>query len=126
MEYLEVSHATVKNWLEYLKELYFLFEVKPWQKRIPRSQKKESKVYLWEYSEIDDKAARFENPAACHLLKACDYWSDSGEGDFKLYYLIIGCKCALQLVNKQYWNIHKFNDFNILVADAAEVFQYFV
>ena len=166
IEYLEVSNATVKTWLEYLKELYFLFEVKPWQKRIPRSLKKEGKVYLWEYSEINDEAARFENLVACHLLKSCDYWNDSGEGDFKLYYLrnkekqeidfliikngkpwlpvevklsdttisknwnkflpLIGCKYALQIVNKPYWNIHKFDDFNILVADAAEVFQYFV
>ena len=166
IEYLEVSHATVKTWLEYLKELYFLFEVKPWQKRIPRSLKKEGKVYLWEYSEINDEAARFENLVAYHLLKSCDYWSDSGEGDFKLYYLrnkekqeidfliikdgkpwlpvevklsdttlsknwnkflpLIGCKHALQIVNKPYWNIHKFDDFKILVADAAEVFQYFV
>jgi uncharacterized protein len=166
VEYLEVSYATVKTWLEYLKELYFLFEVKPWQKRIPRSLKKEGKIYLWEYSEIDDNAARFENLVACHLLKACDYWNDSGEGDFKLYYLrnkekqeidflivknsqpwlpvevklsdttpsknwdkflpFIGCKYALQIVNKPYWKIHKFDDFNILVADAAEIFQYFV
>ena len=24
---------------------------------------------------------------ACHLLKACDYWTDTGEGTFSLYYL---------------------------------------
>jgi len=166
VQYLEVSHATVKTWLEYLKELYFLFDVKPWQKRIPRSLKKEGKIYLWDYSEVDDKAARFENLVACHLLKACDYWNDSGEGDFTLYYLrnkekqeidflivrdglpwlpvevklsdatpsknwskflpLIGCKYALQVVNKPYWKVHKYDDVKILVADAAEVFPYFV
>jgi len=87
VEYLEVSHATVKTWLDYLKELYFLFEVKPWQKRIPRSLKKEGKIYLWDYGEVENPAARFENLVACHLLKACNYWTDSGEGDFRLYYL---------------------------------------
>ncbi len=166
VEYLEVSHATVKKWLEYLKELYFLFDVKPWQKRIPRSLKKEGKIYLWDYSEIDEKSARFENMVACHLLKACDYWNDSGEGDFALYYLrnkekqeidflivkdglpwlpvevklsdvtpsknwsrfipLIGCKFALQVVNKPYWKVHEYKDTKLLVADAAEVFQYFV
>jgi len=166
IQYLEVSHATVKTWLEYLKELYFLFDVKPWQKRIPRSLKKEGKIYLWDYSEVDEKSARFENLVACHLLKACDYWTDSGEGDFALYYLrnkekqeidflivkdglpwlpvevklsdvtpsrnwsrflpLIGCKFALQVVNKPYWKVHEYEDVKILVADAAEIFQYFV
>jgi predicted AAA+ superfamily ATPase len=87
VEYLEVSHVTIRKWIEYLKELYFLFEVKPWQKRIPRSLKKEGKIYLWDYGEVDNPAARFENLVACHLLKACDYWNDSGEGDFRLNYL---------------------------------------
>jgi hypothetical protein len=87
VDYLEVKPATIKTWLDYLKELYFLFEVKPWQKRIPRSLKKEGKVYLWDYGEVDDPAARFENMVACHLLKTCDYWNDSGQGDFGLYYL---------------------------------------
>jgi predicted AAA+ superfamily ATPase len=166
VKYLEVSHATVKTWLEYLKDLYFLFEVKPWQKRIPRSLKKEGKVYLWDYSEIEDESSRFENLVACHLLKACDYWNDSGAGDFALYYLrnkekeeidflivkdgrpwfpievklsevapvknwhkflpLIGCKFALQIVNKPSWKIHEYDNAKILIADAAEILQYFV
>lgn len=164
--YLEAGHATIKTWLEYLKELYFLFEVKPWQKRIPRSLKKEGKIYLWDYGEVSDKAARFENLVACHLLKACNYWNDSGEDDFALYYLrnkekqeidflivkdgtpwlpvevklsdvapsknwnkflpLIGCKFALQIVNKPHWKVHKYENTEILVADAAEIFQYFI
>ena len=34
---------------------------------------------------------------------------------------LIGCKFALQVVNKSYWKVHKFEDFNVLVADAAEI-----
>jgi uncharacterized protein len=166
VEYLEVRPATIKTWLDYLKELYFLFEIKPWQKRIPRSLKKEGKVYLWDYGEVDNLAARFENLVACHLLKACDYWNDSGEGDFRLNYLrnkekqeidflivkdgqpwlpvevklsdtqpsqnwskflpMIGCKFALQIVNKPCWKIHEHEGVKILVADAAEALQYFI
>jgi hypothetical protein len=44
-------------------------------------------MYLWDWSEIDNEAARFENMIAAHLLKYCDYLSDTGEGDFKLHYL---------------------------------------
>ena len=86
-EDLEVSHDTVKRWLTYLKELFYLFEVKPYSRKVPRSLRKEGKVYLWEYREVEDEAARFENLVASHLLKACHYWTDTGEGAFDLTYL---------------------------------------
>ena len=86
-EDLEAGFNTVKRWMQYLRELYYLFEIKPYSKRIPRSLKREGKVYLWEYSGIADRAARFENLVACHLLKSCHYWTDTGEGKFALFYL---------------------------------------
>jgi len=86
-EYLEVSFDTVRRWLAYLKELYYLFEVKPYSRRIPRALRREGKVYLWDYAAVRDEAARFENLVAAHLLKACDYWTDTGEGDFSLWCL---------------------------------------
>ena len=84
---LETSVPTVKRWMAYLKELYYLFEIKPYTRSIPRSLRKEGKVYLWDYSSIQDKSARFENLVACHLLKTCHYWTDTGEGEFDLFYL---------------------------------------
>lgn len=84
---LEVSVPTVKRWLAYLKELYYLFEIKPFTRAIPRSLRREGKVYLWDYAGIADEAARFENLVACHLLKACHYWTDTGEGTFDLFFL---------------------------------------
>ena len=32
-------------------------------------------------------SARFENLVACHLLKTCHYWTDTGEGKFDLFFL---------------------------------------
>jgi len=84
---LEVSYPTAKRWLTYLKELYYLYEVKPYHESIPRAVKKEGKFYLWDFREVDDIAARFENLVGNHLLKACDYWTDTGEGVFELRYL---------------------------------------
>lgn len=84
---LESSIPTVKRWLGYLKELYYLFEVKPYVRSIPRSLRREGKVYLWDYAAITDEAARFENLVACHLLKTCHYWTDTGEGTFDLFFL---------------------------------------
>lgn len=86
-EDLEVAHDTVTRWLKYLNELYFFFELKPWSKSIPRSLKKEGKIYLYDWTDIDPPGARFENMVASHLLKACHYWTDTGEGNFELYYL---------------------------------------
>ncbi len=85
-EDLETDYKSVKRWLQSLKELYYYFELKPWSKNIKRSIKKERKIYLWDWSEIKDKGARFENMVASHLLKACHYWTDTGEGKFELYY----------------------------------------
>lgn len=86
-EDLETSYPTVKRWANYLKELYYFFEIKPWSKKIPNSLKKEGKLYLYDWTEVAAPGARFENLLACHLLKACHFWSDSGEGVFDLYYL---------------------------------------
>jgi predicted AAA+ superfamily ATPase len=84
---LEVSHDTVTRWLMYLRELYYLFELKPFRGNLRRSLRKEGKAYLWDHSEVDDPAARFETLVAAHLLKACHYWTDTGEGDFALHYV---------------------------------------
>jgi hypothetical protein len=84
---LETSIPTIKRWLAYLTHLYYLFEVKPWSRSIPRSLRREGKVYLWDYAAIRDESARFENLVGCHLLKACHYWTDTGEGEFELFLL---------------------------------------
>jgi uncharacterized protein len=86
-EDLEVSHDTVTRWLALLGELFYCFEVKPWTRSIKRSLRKEGKVYLWDPAEVRAPGPRFENLVACHLLKACDFWTDTGYGRFELRYL---------------------------------------
>ena len=45
----------------------------------------------WEMRQADApgpaEAARFENLVANHLRKACDFWTDSGEGQFELFFV---------------------------------------
>jgi predicted AAA+ superfamily ATPase len=84
---LEVGHETVKRWVTLLQELYYLYEIKPFQGSVSRSLKKEGKIYLWDYGEVQEKPARFENLVASHLLKACHFWTDTGEGDFSLHFV---------------------------------------
>ena len=86
-EDVEASYDAVRRWMQYLRELYYHFELRPWAKRLARTLKRESKLYLWDWSEVKNAGARFENISASHLLKACHYWTDTGEGKFKLHYL---------------------------------------
>jgi predicted AAA+ superfamily ATPase len=86
-EDLEVSFDTVKRWLLCLEELYYCYTIKPYSKSIVRSLKKEPKLYLYDWTEIENLGSRFENLVASHLLKACHFWNDTGEGMFDLCYL---------------------------------------
>ena len=86
-EDLGVAHDTVSRWLNYLKALYFFFEIKPYSRSIPRSLKKEGKIYFYDWTENKERGPRFENLIASHILKACHYWEDTGQGDFQLTYL---------------------------------------
>lgn len=86
-EDLEVAYTTIKRWLNYLNELYYFFTLKPYSKSLSRAIKKENKLYLWDWSEVENKGARFENLIASHLLKYCDYYTDIGVGNFELRYL---------------------------------------
>ena len=42
-EDLQVSHGTVKGWLESLRKLYLIFSLSPWQPKIHKAIKKEKK-----------------------------------------------------------------------------------
>lgn len=86
-EDLEVAHSTTQRWLNYLQQLYYCYVIRPYHRSIPRSLKKEPKLYLWDWSEVQNPGARFENLIAGHLLKACHFWTDIGKGNFDLFYL---------------------------------------
>lgn len=81
---LEVNHETAQRWLVALSELYYCHLVRPFTTRVRRSVRKAGKLYLWDFGEVPDAGARFENLVAAHLLKACHAWSDAGYGDFEL------------------------------------------
>ena len=84
---LRVKSDTVKMWIALLESLYVCFQVPPWFKNVANSLRKQSKIYLWDWSVITDPGARKENFVASHLLKAVHWWNACGLGDFGLYYL---------------------------------------
>ncbi len=86
-EDLGVAFGSVRAWVEALSRLYYLFEIRPFSGRLARTLRREAKVYLFDFSEIQDPGARFENLVALHLLKLRDAWNDWGLGDYELHYV---------------------------------------
>ncbi|MFH1725442.1 MAG: DUF4143 domain-containing protein [Elusimicrobiota bacterium] len=68
-EDLSVSHRAVSRWLDILESFYYQFRIYPHAKGRFRAVRKEPKLYIWDWSEVDGEAARFENMVASHLLK---------------------------------------------------------
>lgn len=85
--HIRVSSDTIRRWLVLLEEVYFCFRLSPWSQNITRSLIKEPKVYLWDWSLVEEIGARAENFIACHLLKATQLWTDMGFGIFNLYFI---------------------------------------
>ncbi len=75
-EDLNVSDKTVKHWIQILDTLYYCYLIPPFGTSKIKAIKKTNKLYLWDWSQVEDLGARFENLVASHLLKLCDYWQD--------------------------------------------------
>jgi predicted AAA+ superfamily ATPase len=76
----ELDFKTIKRWLGILDSLYYSFQIAPFGSAKIRAVKKEQKLYLWDWSQIQDQGIRFENMMASQLLKFCHYHEDiSGE-----------------------------------------------
>ena len=77
---LSVAFETADRWVTILENLYFCFRIQPYGLPRLRAAKKERKLYMWDWSLCEDKAARFENFVASYLLKHCHRIEDQ-EGD---------------------------------------------
>ncbi len=84
---VRVSDPTIRRWIKTLESFYYCFTIKPWTKNVTRSLLKEPKIYLTDWSVIQDYGAKVENFVASQLLKAVHFWTDTGLGKFDLYFL---------------------------------------
>ena len=85
-EDLQVSHKTVSKWLDILERLYAVFRLAPLAAPRLRAVKKERKHYHADWSLVQDRALRFENLVASHLLKWVHFEEDSKGRDLELRY----------------------------------------
>ncbi|MBI5409846.1 MAG: ATP-binding protein [Nitrospirae bacterium] len=86
-EDLEVSFRSVSSWMDILEAFYYCFRLYPYSTKKIRSLKKEPKLFLWDWSEVEDEAARFENIIASHLLKYVHFITDYDGYKTELHYL---------------------------------------
>jgi predicted AAA+ superfamily ATPase len=84
---LEVDHKTAERWLQILENMYVCFRVSPFGAPRIRAVKKERKLYLWDWSSVDEPGPRFENLVGAHLLKYCHFVEDTEGFPMELRYL---------------------------------------
>ncbi len=84
---LQVDHKTAERWLQILENLYVCFRVSPFGAPRIRAVKKERKLYLWDWSAVEDPGPRFENLVAAQLLKYCHFVEDTEGVPMELRYL---------------------------------------
>jgi len=82
-----VAFETIRDWLLALEQFFYLFRVAPFTGRLTRALRKESKIYLFDWVEIENEGFRFENLVALHLLKATRLWKSTGEVQLDLNYV---------------------------------------
>jgi len=86
-EDLEVDHKTAERWLQILENLYVCFRISPYGSPRIRAVKKERKLYLWDWSSVEESGPRFENLVASQLLKYCHFVEDTEGHSMELRYL---------------------------------------
>ncbi|TRZ68980.1 MAG: ATP-binding protein [Rhodocyclaceae bacterium] len=84
---LQIDHKTAEHWLQILENLYVCFRIPPYGPPRVRAVKKQSKLYLWDWSSVDDDGPRFENMVASQLLKYCHWLEDTQGHTMELRYL---------------------------------------
>lgn len=124
---LSVAYETAEKWVTILENLYYCFRIMPYGPPHLRAVKKEKKLYLWDWSLIQDESARFENIIASHLLKYCHFQEDTEGDEMSLRFLrdsagreidfvvlkngkpefAVECKAGSQAINK---NIAYFSE----------------
>ena len=84
---IQVSHNTMSRWLDILQTLYVCYRISPFSSSKIRAVKKEKKLYLWDWAQVPELGARFENMVASQLLKYCHFLEDTEGYKMDLQYL---------------------------------------
>ena len=58
---LSIAFATAERWIEILESLYYCFRIQPHHSKTLATTKKERKLFLWDWSLVQNQGARLEN-----------------------------------------------------------------
>lgn len=86
-EDLQVTHKTLSHWTDVLERFYYHYRITPFTATTIKSLRKEPKLYLWDWSQIENESIRFENMIASHLLKTMHFLQDFGGYKTELHFL---------------------------------------
>lgn len=84
---LGASFPAARGWLTQLERLYFCWRLRPFAGRLARALTREPKVYLWDWSEVPDDGARFENLVASALLRWSHFAEDWGQPPLGVHFV---------------------------------------
>jgi len=115
---LQVSDKTIKKWLELLENMYVIFKITPYSKKIARSVLKRPKYYFYDIARVNDEGARLENLIAASLLKEIQYRQDCLGGDWNLYYLSLKGGQEIDFMIE-----HKDKEYILIEAKRSDVTQ---
>ncbi len=86
-EDLLVAHKTISLWMDILERFYYHFRIYPFASSVFKSLRKEPKMYLWDWSQVENEANKLENIVASHLLKFVHLLYDAEGYKAELYFL---------------------------------------
>lgn len=81
------DHKTIEKWITALESLYYCYRIAPYGAVKIRAVKKEKKLYMWDWAQVQEPGFRFENMVASHLLKYCHFIEDTQGHAMELRYL---------------------------------------
>ena len=85
-EDLNCAHKTISKWLDIFERMYLIYRLSPFGSNNLRAVRKEQKHYHYNWAEVRDEGARFENLIAGHLLKWVHFQQDYNGRDVELAY----------------------------------------
>lgn len=86
-EDIQVNMDTITKWMNVLSSLYFIYLIRPYAGKVQRALKRGPKLYLWDWSEIEEEGKKFENLMASHLLKWSHFTEDWGLEPLELRFI---------------------------------------
>ncbi len=83
---LNCAHKTVAKWLDIFERMYLIYRLSPFGSERLRAVKKEQKHYQYNWADVQNEGARFENLIASHILKWIHFKQDHEGRDLDLTY----------------------------------------